>query len=378
MSRTGSRSQNMGRSSISRREALRRAALGLGAVALLSAEPALAAPLTVAEQATSPRFSAPTTVRQGMGTVTIYSALNESTNNSFTEAFKASMPGIDTAVLPLAAAGELQTRIQTEKDAPKCDVFIGGDQAFHEALGKQGLLEQYVSPNAETVAPAYKDPNGFWTGWYIGIFGLLINKDRWASEMADKPKPTTWDDLIQSGLTGQVMLPDPVKTGGGYIFLADQVFRFGRDEEKAFAYMKALHANVGQYVASSPLGIELVGQGQFLIGANWGHDVLTAASKGQPVEFIAPKQAANEIGGVSIVKGGPNTEGGKMFVDWVLTPDASALNVKLSNRLSVLPSIPPAPGAPTLDQVDMVDYDRPWAAENKDRLIKAWQAAVGM
>jgi iron(III) transport system substrate-binding protein len=378
MSRKASESQANGRGSISRREALRRAALGLGAVALLSAEPALAAPLSAAEQAVAPRFSAPVTVRQGMGTVTIYSALNESTNNAFTEAFKATMPGIDTAVLPLAAAGELQTRIQTEKESPKCDVFIGGDQAFHEALGKQGLLEQYVSPNAETVSPAYKDPNGFWTGWYIGIFGLVVNKDRWASEMADKPRPTTWDDLIQSGLTGQVMLPDPVKTGGGYIFLADQVFRFGRDEEKAMDYMKSLHANVGQYVASSPLGIELVGQGQFLIGANWGHDILTAASKGQPVEFIAPKQTANEIGGVSIVKGAPNVEGAKMFVDWVLSPEGSALNVKLSNRLSVLPSIPPAPGAPTLDQVDMVDYDRPWAADNKDRLIKAWQSAVGM
>jgi len=353
-------------------------ALGLGAVALVSAEPALAAPLTVADQPTAPRWTAPTLVHQGMGTVTIYSALNESTNNAFTDAFKLAMPGMETAVLPLAAAGELQTRIQTEKDSPKCDVFIGGDQAFHEVLGKQGLLEQYVSPNAASIAPAYKDPNGFWTGWYIGIFGLVVNKDRWASEMADKPSPTTWDDLIQSGLTGQVMLPDPVKTGGGYIFLADQVFRFGRDEEKAFDYMKSLHANVGQYVASSPLGIQLVGQGQFLIGANWGHDILTAANAGLPVEFIAPKQAANEIGGVSIVKDGPNSEGAKMFVDWVLSPEGSALNVKLSNRLSVLPSIPPAPGAPTLDMVDMVDYYRPWAAENKDRLIKAWQSAVGM
>jgi iron(III) transport system substrate-binding protein len=170
MSRSGSGSHIIGRGSISRREALRRAALGLGAVALLGAEPALAAPLTAAEQVTSPRVSAPTTVRQGAGTVTIYSALNESTNNAFTEAFKASTPGIDTAVLPLAAAGELQTRIQTEKDSPKCDVFIGGDQAFHEALGKQGILEQYFSPNAATVDPAYKDPNGFWTGCYIGIF----------------------------------------------------------------------------------------------------------------------------------------------------------------------------------------------------------------
>jgi hypothetical protein len=39
--------------------------------------------------------------------------------------------------------------------------------------------------------------------------------------------------------------------------------------------------------------------------------------------------------------------------------------------------VPPAEGAPTLDQVKLVDYDRAWATENKDRLIKAWQAAIG-
>ena len=37
-----------------------------------------------------------------------------------------------------------------------------------------------------------------------------------------------------------------------------------------------------------------------------------------------------------------------------------------------------APGAPTLEQVKLVKYDRPWATENKDRLIKKWQSAVGI
>ena len=66
----------------------------------------------------------------------------------------------------------------------------------------------------------------------------------------------------------------------------------------------------------------------------------------------------------------------KAFVDWVLTKDAGQLNVSLSNRLSVRKDVPPAPGAPTLDSVKLVAYDRDWATQNKDRLIKAWQQAV--
>src|SRR4051812_39802178 len=311
------------------------------------------------------------------GTISVYSALNETTNNQFFEAFKKAYPNVTVNVLPLAAAGELQTRIRTEKAAPKADVFIGGSSEFHDPLAKDGLLETYKSPNSDPVDKDFKDPEGRWTGWYLGIFGMVLNKDRWAKEMAGKAKPATWDDLLAPELKGKVAFPDPIKTGGGYIFLANQYFRFGKDEVKTLDYMKKLNDNIGQYAGTSPLGIELVSQGQFVIGPNWGHDILTAANKGAPVEFVAPSDTAFEIGAVSIVKGAPNLAGAKAFVDWVLTKQASELNVKLSNRLSVLKDVPPAPGAPTLDKVKLVAYDRTWATDNKDRLLKAWAQATG-
>lgn len=347
-----------------------------GAAAPAPSAPA-AAPTTTAPASAPAAAAAAQPAAKVTGTLTIYSALNESTNNAFVQAFQKTQPDVKVEVLPLAAAGELQTRIEAEKNAPKADVFIGGSSEFHDPLGKEGLLEPYKSPNAAAVDAAFKDPNGYWTGWYVGIFGLVVNKDRWAKEMAGKPLPTTWDDLLDPAFKGKIVYPDPVKTGGGYIFLATQVFRFNRDETKAMDYMKKLDANVGQYVGTAPLGIQLTGQGQFLLGPNWGHDILTAAASGQPVEFAAPQDTANEVGAVSIVKGGPNPTAAKAFVDWVLTKEAGELNVKLSNRLSVLKDVPPAPGAPTLDKVKLVNYDRAWATDNKDRLLKMWQTATG-
>ena len=141
-------------------------------------------------------------------------------------------------------------------------------------------------------------------------------------------------------------------------------------------YMKKLHANIGQYAGTAPQAIQLVGQGQFVGAPNWSHDILTARARGQPVDLVVPAETGFEVGAVSIVKGGPNTEAAKAFVDWVLTRPASELNVKLSNRLSVLKDVAPAPGAPTLDQVKLVPYDRAWATANKDRVLKKWQAAI--
>jgi iron(III) transport system substrate-binding protein len=310
------------------------------------------------------------------GKIAVYSALNESTNNAFVAAFKTAVPGIDVELLPLAAAGELQTRIRTEKNAPKADVFIGGSSEFHDPLGKEGLLEPYNSPNAASLDPQFKHPDGYWNGWYIGIFGFVLNTDRFGKEMSGVKRPATWDDLLDPAWKGKLILPDPVKTGGGYIFLATQVFRFGRDEDKAMEYMKKLHANIAQYIGTAPQAIDLVGQGQYIGSPNWSHDILTAKGKGLPIDLIVPELTGFEVGAVSIVKGGPNTAAAKSFVDWVLTKEAGALNVKLSNRLSVLKEVPPAPGAPTLEQVKLVQYDRAWATDNKDRLIKKWSAAV--
>ncbi len=311
------------------------------------------------------------------GTLSVYSALNESTNNAFFDAFRKVHPGVTVNPLPLAAAGELQTRIRAEKASPKADVFIGGDSSFHDGLGKEGLLDAYESPAASAVAKESKDPNKNWTGWYFGIFGIVTNTDRVNKELGGA-KPTSWDDLLDPKWKGKLVLGSPITTGGGYIFIVTQVFRFNKDEAKAMDYMKRFHANVAQYPGTSPQAIQLVSQGQFVGAPNWAHDILTERVKNPGIELVVPKGTGYEIGAVSIIKGSKNLPAAKAFVDWVLTKEAGELNVKLSNRVSVRSDVPPAPGAPTLSSVEMVNYDRDWAAANKDRLLKLWKDTVGI
>jgi iron(III) transport system substrate-binding protein len=274
-------------------------------------------------------------------------------------------------------------------------VFIGGSSEFHRPLGTEGLLLPYKSPQAASVAPIYKDADGLWTGWYISIFGFVLHADRFAKDLKDLKPPTSWDDLLASAWKGHLTMPDPVKTGGGYIFIATQIFRFvaaamtaghvtppaaeqyAAAEDKAMDYMKKLHANIGQYTGTAPQAIQLVGQGQFIGAPNWNDDILTAKSQGQPIDNLNPQPTGFEVGAVRIIKGGPNADGAKAFVDWVLSKEAGVLNVKLSNRLSVLKEVVPAPSAPTLESVQPVPYGRAWATNNKARLLKKWQATVG-
>ena len=311
------------------------------------------------------------------GRISVYSALNESTNNEFVTAFKVAVTGIEVDLLPLAAAGELQTRIRAEKASPKADIFIGGDSSFHDGLGKEGLLEAYESPNASAVAAQSKDPAKNWTGFYFGIFGIITNTSRFNAEIGGA-LPKSWDDLLDAKYKGKLLLGSPITTGGGYIFIATQVFRFNKDEAKAMDYMKKFHANIATYPGTSPGAILSVANGEAVACPNWSHDILTQKTKTPGIELSVPEGTGYEIGGVSIIKGTKNPQAAKAFVDWVLTKEAGELNVKLSNRVSVRSDVPPAPGAPTLTSVNMVNYDRDWAAANKDRLLKLWQTTVGI
>lgn len=349
----------------------------LAGVGVTAAAAACGGAPTAASPTPTVAGGATATAARPTGTISVYSALNESTNNQFVAAFKTAVPGIDVALLPLAAAGELQTRIRAEKASPKADIFIGGDSSFHDGLGKEGLLEAYESPNATAVAAQSKDPAKNWTGFYFGIFSIALNTSRFNAEIGGA-KPTSWDDLLDAKYKGKLVLGSPITTGGGYIFIATQVFRFNKDEAKAMDFMKKFHANVAQYPGTSPQAIQLVSQGQFVATPNWAHDILTEKGKNPGIDLSVPKGTGYEIGAVSIIKGTKNPQAAKAFVDWVLTKEAGELNVKLSNRVSVRTDVPPAPGAPTLTSVEMVNYDRDWAAANKDRVLKLWQTTVGI
>lgn len=354
----------------------RRTFLKLSGIAAAMAACGGAATASPTPGVTSTATPAATAVKPS-GRISVYSALNESTNNEFIKAFKAAVSGVEVDLLPLAAAGELQTRIRAEKASPKADIFIGGDSSFHDGLGKEGLLESYESVNASAVAAQSKDPAKNWTGFYFGIFGIITNTERFNKEIGGA-LPTSWDDLLDPKYKGKLLLGSPITTGGGYIFIATQVFRFNKDEAKAMDYMKRFHQNVASYPGTSPGAILSIANGEAVACPNWAHDILTQKTKTPGVGLSIPKGTGYEIGAVSIIKGTKNPVAAKAFVDWVLTKEAGELNVKLSNRVSVRSDVPPAPGAPTLTSVEMVNYDRDWAAANKDRLLKLWQTTVGL
>ncbi len=305
--------------------------------------------------------------------VVIYSALDSEVTTRVVAAFT-QRTGIATEVLTLAAAGTLATRITAERARPQADIFMGGSIDFHAPLARDGLLLAYRSPaaNDPAIGREYVDPNGFWHGWYIGALSIFWNQDRLGQGRA----PATWDDLIDARFRGQFVMPSPVTTGGGFIFVAAQIFRLG--EDRAWAWLKQLSANAQQFTPTAPAGIALVSRGEALVGMNWGHDVQAQArNQGFPVSLVFPPDTATEIGGVSIIRGGPNPEPARDFVDFLMTKVPQDINAQFGLRYPVRTDSPKPMGMPERSTLRTVRYDRAWAIENQARIRQRWQQEIG-
>ncbi len=310
----------------------------------------------------------------GSKKLVLYSALNEDDMVQITKQFKEDTD-IDIEHIR-GGAGDMSARVLAEKGSPNADVLVGGSVDVYEPLAKEDVLMKYDSPNNDNLDPMFNDPDGYWQGWYMGVLGLIINKDRFDEELASKgiEYPKTWDDLLDPAYKEIFVTSNPATAGGAYIFTANQIFRLG--EEKAWDYFKELDKNVHHYYKGAGDCISPVATGEFVVGMSWVHDIYKQVKAGYPIEVVIPDETAFEIGGAAIIKGSKNEENAKIFIDWLLTEKVGAMNTELSNRYSVLDSVASPEGLPAISDVNLVDYDRNKAGEMKTHVVDKYDQDI--
>ncbi|RJL35985.1 ABC transporter substrate-binding protein [Bailinhaonella thermotolerans] len=307
------------------------------------------------------------------GKLVVYGALHENEMARLLKAFE-ERSGIKTEFVRLSA-GEIVARVQAEKAKPTGDVVLGGPSENHQALALGGMLQPYDSPVAKDYDKRFYDPGHAWHGFYVGALALAVNTERWKEEMKGRPIPKTWDELLDPALKDKLVVARPDSSGTAYNFVATQIFRLG--EAQAWDFIKKFDTTVAHYTDSGAAPARMAGAGEYPLAIAFGHDILKPIEAGYPLEIVFPQDTGFEVGAVSIVKGGPNTESAKKFVDWMLGREAGQLHTDLSKRVSIRKDVAVPDGAVPLDQLKLVDFDVQWAAQNRDKVLRAWGERVG-
>ncbi|WP_030143662.1 ABC transporter substrate-binding protein [Mycetocola saprophilus] len=249
------------------------------------------------------------------------------------------------------SGGEAVARLSATGNTPEFDAWFGGGAEGHLAADAQGLIEPYVSPNADQIADEYKDPKDRWTGVYVGALSFCSNTDV-LKEIGAKA-PTSWNDLLDPRFKGNIAMAHPGTSGTAYQALWTHVELDNGDQAQALEYFAKLHSNILQYSKSGSAPGQMAGRGEVATGIIFAQDCQKFIKEGfTNLTTTFPKEGEGyEVGAVSLIKNARNPEGAKAFIDWTLTAQAQDLAATVGSY-----SVPTNPDATITD--DMVDLKK--------------------
>jgi len=295
----------------------------------------------------------------------VYSA-NDDTLHKL--AFAAFSKETGIAVEPISAgSGVLIKRIQTEKDRPGGDILWGVSRSLLET-NKQ-YFAPYVSKNNAATPAEYRDADNLWIGNNLHLMVILQNTKALPAEAG----PKAWADLLHPKWKGKIAFTDPANSGSAYSTITMLVDLFGGGDA-GWAKVKELLANT-KILNRSSLVFQGVGNGEYPLGISLEYAGYIWAAGGAPIRTIYPVDGTIvQMEGVAIIKGGPNNEAAKAFVDFINRKDVREMIIKQTFRrparqdldLSQLPG-----NMPALANLKILAYrEEAWTAARAPMLEK--------
>jgi iron(III) transport system substrate-binding protein len=323
----------------------------------------------------APRTGAPSGGEQGTGTLTILGTPQEEYIQGIARAFEAET-GVKTNYVRLSS-GEALAKLKADRANQQFSVWWGGPADGYIAANNDGLLEPYKPQGFDKIPSQYKDANGVWTGIYVGALGLAVN----TKVLAEKrlPEPTSWADLVKPQYRGQISMAHPAASGTAYTMVATILQLNNRDMTKGFAYLSDFHKNVLQYQKTGAAPARLAGQGEVAIGVVFSHDTVAAIEEGfRDLKVVFPSEGTGyEIGGMALIKGGPDTVEAKRFMDWAIGVKAQELAPTFkAYQIPTNPDAKVSDKSVKLASVKTVPYDFQWAGDNKKVIVDRFSDEV--
>ncbi len=274
-------------------------------------------------------------------------------------------------IVPGGSGAVVQKAIQ-EKDRPQADIVIASLPPMLAAK-EAGALAQYIPPNAEHIPGAFKDTDGYFTGWFAFYNCFLYNPD-----FAPDP-PKTLKDLLDLAYVGKIMYPDPRTSGDGIRFVANIVLVMGEDE--GFQFLKDLEESVIGH--PSLVQGSLIDRGEVWIAVSDSSQSLTdyfnEGLTKQLMHFTEEGTIAGYVA-IALTKGGPNPNDAKDLLNFLLSEEAQIFVATQGYGIPVRESVSlPADLMDTFQPVldaKVLDVDWEWLKENMDRWRDRWISEV--
>ena len=325
------------------------------------------APATEAPQAAAPEAAPEAPAEKApedyTGSLVVYSPHDADPLNAGVALFQAAYPNINVEVIA-AGTGELCQRVVAESENPQGDVLWGGGADTLAAY--VDYFAPYVCANDDVIGDAYKDADDLWIGESPLPMVFIYNK----TLIDEADVPTTWEGLCDEKLKGQIAYASPAKSGSAYTQLCTMLFSQPTLDE-GWAMVEKFIANLdGKIQDSSGNCHKLVAAGEYAIGVTIEKSAVLY-NDNPDIGYIYPAANSAVPDGVALIKGCPNEENAKLFIDFVTGMDCQVDQNVNWKRRPVRSDLAPE-GLCELSTLDLGNYDFAYAANNKEAIVEKW------
>ena len=242
-----------------------------------------------------------------------------------------------------AKTGECLERIAAEKDNPQADVMYGG-MNYANSFNPEyvPLFEPYVAAGDEKLYKDFQNFNGITTHYCLdGSAALLVNVEEYEKLGLNIDDFDSYEDLLQPELFGKIAMGDPASSSSAWAELTNMLLVMGDEpyDEKAWEWVAEFAKNLnGVIIDGSSAIYKGTYEGEYVVGVSYEDPCVSllvdqSALGKEIVRLVYPKEGSVWLpAGAAIIKGAPNMENAKKFMDWLVSDEGQAEIAKTTAR----------------------------------------------
>ncbi|MGI6253345.1 MAG: extracellular solute-binding protein [Aminivibrio sp.] len=225
-------------------------------------------------------------------------------------------------------SGATVVRMDKERNNPQ------GDTAYYfmpsgDAARELGVTEPFRPVNFDLIPDELKEPDGNWFCVHKATVVFVINKN------LVKETPKGWQELLSPKYSKSVVYLDPRTAGIGYAIVIATTYAHGGDLDnldKGISYLADLQKSGNVRMIEKTTEFDKFVKGEIPIWITYDMNAYRAryiAGLGDAIDIVIPEEGTITAPyAMSLVKGGPNPNAGKLWLNYILSSEGQGLFAK--------------------------------------------------